>query len=137
MGVNEDNYKWPANFPEGIPSEEDTIPAEGKVYRLTRTVPPTEIDFVPHREEKPKYPYRKEEIPLSYGVSFWTKLDKILRIKSNYPFPEQFGEWLTAHGNLSAELGVIPKEMTLNGHVTLWVQEGAKPHEHIKYGVDE
>ncbi|GAL15049.1 hypothetical protein JCM19233_6063 [Vibrio astriarenae] len=137
MSAEETEYTWPANFPEGIPDRNETIPAEGHVYRLARTYPPTQMDFVPHREEKPNYPYRKDQIPLSYGVSVWTKLDKIKQVARNYPCPEQYGNWHTVCGDLCSGLGVIPKETTMSGHVTLWVQEGAKPHEHIIHEVDE
>ncbi|NLS13615.1 hypothetical protein HGP28_12000 [Vibrio sp. SM6] len=131
------NYKWPADFPEGIPEICDVVPAQGKVYRLVRTFPPTEQDFQRHRDEKPGYVYRTKDIPKSYGVSFWSKLSKIKRIAKNYPFPEQFGAWQTVSGNLCPELGVIPAELALDGHVTLWVQEGAEPHKHIKEEVVE
>lgn len=137
MSDNGTEYIWPTNFPEGIPDPEQTVPAEGMVYRLARTFPPTPVDFVPHREEKLNYRYSKDEIPLSYGVSLWTKLDKIKRVARNYPCPEQFGSWHTVAGNLCSTLGVIPKELAVNGHVTLWMQEGAKPHEHISQRVDE
>lgn len=130
-------YCWPVNFPEGIPDLAETVPAHGWVYRLARTYPPTQIDFIPHREEKPNYTYGKGEIPLSYGVSLWRTLDKIKRVAKNYPCPEQYGNWHTVCGNLCPELGVIPKVNTRDGHVTLWVQEGAKPHEHINHEVDE
>lgn len=134
---NETEFTWPSNFPKGIPDRENTIPATGWVYRLARTSPPTEVDFVPHREEKNNYPYTKAQIPLSYGVSLWTKLDKIKQIARNYPCPEQYGNWRTVCGNLCPELGVIPKEQARDGHVTLWVQQGAKPHEHISDEVNE
>lgn len=59
------------------------------------------------------------------------------QVAQNYPCPEQYGNWHTVCGDLCSELGVIPRDMTINGHVTLWVQEGAKPHEHISHKVDE
>ncbi|HFQ5300984.1 TPA: hypothetical protein ACGVAU_000636 [Vibrio vulnificus] len=125
------DYTWPADFPEGIPLDLGVVPAEGKVYRLVRTIPPTEVDFLRHRDEKPKYPYTKEEIPLSYGLSVWSKLDKLRRIEKNYPAPDQLGNWKTACGNLCHQLGVIPKEIKNDGHITLWVQEGQEPHNHF------
>jgi hypothetical protein len=126
------NYTWPADFPEGIPEEADVVPAKGKVYRLVRTIPPMEVDFQRHRDEKPDFVYPTKDIPKSYGMSFWTKLAKIHRIERNYPFPEQYGQWQTVCGNLSPELGVIPAVTEKDGHVTLWAQDGAKPHKYIK-----
>ena len=130
-------YCWPADFPEGIPDGLDVVPAEGKVYRLVRTVPPTEVDFRRHRDEKPKYPYSTEEIVLSYGLSVWSKLDSLRRKQKNFPAPEQLGRWKTACGNLLPQLGVIPKDISKNGHITLWVQEGQQPHIHFQEEVKE
>lgn len=130
-------YCWPADFPEGIPEDCGVVPAEGKVYRLVRTTPPTEVDFQRHRDEKPDYVYLTKDIPKSYGVSFWSKLSKIKRIAKNYPFPEQFGNWRTVTGNLQPNLGMIPAETAIDGHITLWVQEGAEPHKYIKHEVEE
>lgn len=137
MSNNILNYTWPIDFPEGIPEKIGVIPARGKVYRLVRTIPPQKIDFQRHRDEKPNYCYSKKHIPYSYGISFWNKLTKIKRIEKNYPAPEQFGHWETVCGNLSPSLGVIPAELEKNGHITLWVQEGAEPHKHVKDKVKE
>jgi hypothetical protein len=131
-----ERYKWPKNFPEGIPSK-DCIPAAGKVYRLVNKIPPCEKDFMIHREEIPDYQYSQDEIELSYGVSFWKKLNKILRIKKNYPKAEQFGNKLIVSGELVNELGVVPSEPRKDGHVTLWKQINAKPHLYVKHWEDE
>lgn len=130
-------YRWPKGFPTEIFDKCGVIAAEGRVYRLVRTTPPTKVDFQPHRVEKPNYKYAPKDIHKSYGISFWSKLSKIQRIAKNYPFPEQYGDWHTVYGNLTADLGVIPEEMTPDGHVTLWASEGAEPHKHIKHEVEE
>jgi len=131
MNDNIINYSWPADFPEGVPEDSGTIPAEGKVYRLVRKYPPSEEDFLMHRIEYPTRKYTKMDEPKSYGISFWSNLSKIKRVQQNYPSPEQFGERMIVTGNLVHELGVIPSEPAKNGHVTLWAQEGAEPHLHI------
>jgi hypothetical protein len=137
MSSNNAEYCWPADFPEGIPEELDVIPAEGKVYRLVKNTPPTEDDFLMHRVEYPRYKYSQNDIPKSYGVSFWTRLSRIQRIRKNYPKPEQFGGRVVVSGELCGGLGVIPSEVARDGHVTLWTQEGAKPHLHINNIEDE
>ncbi|BCV48720.1 hypothetical protein AYI85_13595 [Shewanella algae] len=131
------NYCWPEDFPEGVPDSCDVVPAEGWVYRLVRTIPPKEVDFRRHRDEKPDYVYYSKDIPKSYGVSFWSELSKIKRVERNYPFPEQYGNWQTVCGNLTPELGVIPVKREISGHITLWVQDGAEPHKHINNEVEE
>lgn len=137
MSDNKLEYTWPADFPENIPESCDVMPAEGFVYRLVRTIPPTEVDFQKHRDEKPDYAYLTKDIPKSYGVSFFSKLSQLRRKTRNYPAPEQYAHWQTVSGELKPELGVIPKEKEKNGHVTLWAQEGAQPHKHIKDEVKE
>lgn len=137
MTDNNISHTFPKDFPAGLPDDQGVTPAEGQVYRLVRDIPPNEIDFQRHRDEKPDYPYTREQLPLSYGMSFWTKLDKLKRKKKNFPAPEQYSEWKIAYGTLVAELGVIPKEIFSNGHVTLWAAIDAEPHLHIKHEVEE
>lgn len=124
------NYVWPKDFVDGVPPEE-AVPANGKVFRLVKAIPPAEDDFLQHNVEKPKYFYRDErELKKGYGVSLWCTLHKVKRAGKNYPAPEQLGCWLIASGELIEELGVIYKSK--NGHVSLWKQQGAKPHLYIK-----
>ncbi|UPR28733.1 hypothetical protein IS519_12510 [Vibrio crassostreae] len=137
MSKSSADYRWPADFPEGIPEKCDVIPATGKVYRLVRSIPPTKADFQRYRDEKPHVVYPTKDIPKSYGLSLWTKLSKIKAIANNYPYPEQYGNWKTVCGDLKPELGVIPNRTEKNGHVTLWVQEGAEPHKFLKDEVEE
>lgn len=137
MSQHNFKYTWPADFPEDIPDSCDVIPAEGKVYRLVRTIPPTEVDFRKHRDEKPDYAYLTKDIPLSYGMSFFSKLAKLKRKTKNYPAPEQYAHWQTVCGELIPDLGVIPKEQEKSGHITLWAQEGAQPHKYIREEVKE
>ncbi|MFC4701283.1 hypothetical protein ACFO4O_14010 [Glaciecola siphonariae] len=124
------DYNWPQDFIEGVPPQEAT-PANGKVYRLVKSIPPQEDDFLQHNVEKPNYPYRDELArKKGFGVSLWSTLHKVKRAGKNYPAPNQLGEWLIASGELVVELGVIYKSK--NGHVSLWKQCGAKPHLHMK-----
>ncbi len=129
------DYCWPSDFPDGVPEKCDVSPAEGTAYRLVRTIPPTEVDFQRHRDENADYVYNTKDINKSYGVSLWTKLSKIRRVEKNYPAPEQYGEWRTVSGDLCPELGVIHTRR--DGHITLWMQEGAEPHKHINIEVNE
>jgi hypothetical protein len=131
------DYCWPASFPEGIPEKLEVVPAEGKVYRLVRNTPPSEGDFLMHREENPTYIYAKKDIPKSYGISFWSKLSRVQKVRRNYPEPEQFGSSAIVCGELCCELGVIPEQKARDGHITLWAQEGAQLHLHINREEDE
>ncbi|WP_016955940.1 hypothetical protein [Catenovulum agarivorans] len=124
------SYKWPDTFPEGVPLE-GAIPASGKVYRLVENIPPTASDFQMYRTDRPEVRFSKAQIPFSYGTSLWTTLSKIIRQKERYPKPEQFGNKKIVGGELTEELGVMYICTVNEGHVTLWSQEGAKPHLHI------
>lgn len=122
-------YVWPEDFVDGVPPDE-AEPAQGKVYRLVKAIPPQEDDFIQHNIEKPNYVYRDERTRLQgYGVSLWNTLHKVKKAGKNYPAPEQLGKWLIASGDLVADLGVIYKSK--NGHVSLWKQKGAEPHLHV------
>lgn len=128
--IESGRYKWPEEFPEGIP-DENTVPASGKVYRLVSSIPPTEEDFEMHKIDNPRYSYKRDDKDKAYGVSFWAIFDKCLDAKKKYSAPEQFGNKLIAYGNLIPDLGVIPKELSKDGHLTLWKQVGAKPHLYV------
>lgn len=125
------SYKWPDVFPEDVPDPESVKPAKGKVFRLVKKYPPDHADFRMHREDCTGYIYSKSNIPKSYGVSFWSDLSQAKQVKVNYPSPEQFGDMLIVSGELINSLGVICKEVEEDGHITLWVQDGAEPHSCI------
>ena len=123
-------YNWPLDFPENCPELEKCLPAQGKVFRMVDNVPPTELDFQITRIESPGKTFSSnKEIKQSYGVSVWAKLQKIIRTKKRYPAENQFGNKKIVSGELVDDLGVIAKEK--NGHITLWLQIGAKPHLYI------
>lgn len=125
------NYKWPDVFPEDVPDFESVKPAEGKVFRLVKKCPPDNTDFKMHKEDCPGYMYSKSNISKSFGVSFWSELSQAKQVRINYPSPEQFGDMHIVSGELVKELGVICSDKDLDGHVTLWLQEGAQPHLHV------
>lgn len=129
------SYKWPNSFPDDIPNLDEVIPAHGKVFRLVKKCPPDGDDFRMHREDYPGYLYSKSDIPKSYGVSFWSELSQIKQVKLNYPSPDQFGNMSIVSGELISSLGVVCHEV--DGHVTLWVQEGAKPHLYVNCEEDD
>lgn len=134
---NNIEYCWPIDFPEDVPDKDKVIPANGKVYRLVRSCPPTESDFQSHRKENPDYKYLKKEEAKSHGVSLWSKLSELQKKVKKYPNPEQLGGRSIVFGDLCAELGVIPSRMRRDGHITLWVQDGAMPHNFINHKLDE
>ncbi|EGU31574.1 hypothetical protein VII00023_02344 [Vibrio ichthyoenteri ATCC 700023] len=131
-------YQWPSDFPNGLPDNQDVVPAHGQACRLVDCTPPNDDDFKRHRDEKPDYPYNTERKRfLSYGVSFWVSVEAAKLIKAKYPAKEQFGLKKIVLGELVPELGVIPRKIARDGHITLWKQIGAEPHNYFKHEVEE
>lgn len=125
------NYSWPDDFIEGVPPQ-DTVPAEGYVYRLVRNNPPNESDFLRTVDIYPEREYDTDgEKIMSYGVSVFTKMKSLKKLRIAFPEPEQFGGTLIAGGEMAAELGVTQSQPEKNGHLTLWKQNGSEPHLHI------
>lgn len=124
-------YSWPEDFSEGIPPK-DTIPAEGYVYRLVRNNPPEESDFKRTVDQYPErdFPSDEEKV-MSYGVSVYTKLKSLKKLRIAFPEPEQFGNTIIVGGEMVAELGVTQPKAERNGHLTLWKQDGSEPHLYI------
>lgn len=127
-----DEYKWPSNFPKGVPPEESQ-PANGHVYRAVKKIPPDESDFPTTREENPRREYKtKDEIQRSHGVSFFKKIDVLKEKVRRYSALQ--GRAIV-HGDLISTLGVVSKS-NRDGHVTLWKCIDSKPHEHINTIMD-
>ncbi|EGQ9161869.1 hypothetical protein ACVS2C_003538 [Vibrio parahaemolyticus] len=138
MNDSDITYQWPADFPKGLPENQEVVPAHGKACRLVDCIPPKDDDFKRHRDEKPDYTYNTEKKRLqSYGVSFWSTEEAVKFVKAKYPAKEQFGLKKIVSGEFVPELGVIPKNAARDGHVTLWKQVGAEPHNHFRDEVEE
>jgi len=128
MMSDSSSSEWPREFPIDVPSQ-DAIPARGYVYRLVGQIPPVLGDFNMYRTDRPDRHFLQKEIPESFGLSLWKKLNHIVRQKERYSAPEQFGNKKIVGGELCSELGVIIEKN--NSHVTLWKRNDAEPHLHI------
>lgn len=125
------NYSWPNEFAEGVPPK-GVVEAQGYAYRLVRNNPPVETDFLPTREEYPNRVFRtRDEEIMSYGVSVSRRKDTLLKLRAQYPDPEQFGGTVIVGGEMVPELGVTQVQHEDNGHLTLWKQASSQPHLHI------
>lgn len=127
----ESNYSWPSDFADGVPPK-GVVQAQGYAYRLVRNNPPNESDFLPTRVECPNREFRtKEDEIMSYGVSVSRKKDTLLKIRAQFPEPEQFGGTMIVGGEMVPDLGVTQALPKKNGHLTLWKQASSQPHLHI------
>lgn len=117
------NYKWPNDYPEGIPPKNAT-PAKGEAFRLVDKFPPDENDFLMSKEE-PRYKGKKNyDIPY-YSVSFSSDYKSILETRSNYP--QALKDKKVATGKLVPKLGKISGPNKRN-HIHLWKCLNSKPH---------
>jgi len=117
-------YEWPDFFPEDIPPD-NSVSADGIVFRLVDDIPPVESDFLMTREEHPKRAFNTDdEILKSYGVSFFSKKEIIQEKKRRYP---ALAEKKIATGGLEKKMGKISPTSKHN-HLTLWKCVGSKPH---------
>lgn len=128
-----DDYKWPSTFPKGVPPE-GVLPANGRVYRAVKRVPPDESDFLTTREDNPRREFvTTVEKQRSHGVSFFNKMDVLKDKVRRY---QALQNRIIVHGNLLSALGVVSSN-NKNGHLTLWKCIGSKPHECINVPVSE
>lgn len=122
------NYVWPEDFIEGVPPKE-SMPAEGKVFRLVDNIPPVETDFRQTRVEHPSRNFRTiEEQRMSFGVSFWADLEQLK--KKQHKYKKALGKKKVVTGELAPELGVASEPNEIS-HRTLWKQVGSNPHLYI------
>ncbi len=126
MEDTEITYEWPENYPDGVPPE-NSIPANGKVYRLVDKFPPDENDFLMSIEE-PRYKGKKNFDSIFYSVSFFSEYSSIIETRSNYP--AALKEKKVAVGKLVSTLGKT-SEPSKKNHIHLWKCTNSKPHLHI------
>lgn len=120
---------WPDFFPSEMelpPS--DSQDAEGTVYRLVNTIPPTETCFLathqmqPTRHEKCDTLEKKQAV---YGVSVWD--NKELLLEAIAFLPNGLGQRKLACGEICASMGKMRKTFE-PGHLTLWLRINSNIH---------
>lgn len=121
---------YPSYFPEDAPPN-DAEHANGELYRLVKTNPPTVDCFqctcIENKKKLDKY--RGEQKILACGTSFSSKLEKIKhtqRLLAN-----GMKKRLIAHGSLFADVGVMKQTGDFT-HYTVWIMEGREPYEYFK-----
>ncbi len=123
------DYEWPETFPEGVPPDE-AQEAEGNVFRVAKNLPPLQDDFKQFREEEYNIGkiFEDKYLIISYGVSFFKKIEDAKKLKKRYP--NRLSDRYIVTGSLVPELGKILKTGRRSHH-TIWFQKDAKPQEHI------
>ncbi|HDJ1438101.1 TPA: hypothetical protein PPN70_000499 [Serratia rubidaea] len=120
---------WPDFYPPELDlPPDDSEDASGIVYRLVKSIPPTEQCFVathieqPHRHLTCKTLEKKQAV---YGTSVWVSKERILEVMAS--LPEAFRQKKLASGTVSANMGKMRKTRE-DGHFTLWLRTNSNIH---------
>lgn len=129
--VKQDQQKdgWPDFFPPDLElPPKDSVDATGTVYRLVRSIPPTEECFwathqeQPNRHEKCNTLEKKQAV---YGTSVW--INKELLLEAMESLPEALKQRKLASGIVNASMGKMRKTLE-EGHITLWLRKKSQIH---------
>ncbi len=120
---------WPDFFPPelGLPPK-DALDATGTVYRLVRSIPPTEECFwsthqeQPSRHEKCNTLEKKQAV---YGTSVWVSKECLLEVIEY--LPHALRQRKLASGVVYASMGKMRKTLE-EGHFTLWLRKNSQVH---------
>lgn len=113
---------WPKHYPPNCPCP-DSIDAQGIVYRLVRTLPPTPKDFKPSKIE-PQDKYGDPKC-LKCAISVFGELSDLNQAKDRY---RHFRERVIIKFELNPRMGKIkPTPSDFCSHITWWIPEGIDP----------
>jgi hypothetical protein len=116
-----EGHMFPSSWPKGCPPE-DAIAAQGVVYRIVRSNPPTPSDFASLHEQGRPVTNKPCE---SAGLSVFWALSDALHCAEKFPY---LGE-LIALGRLEPLHGMLkPTPRRDNSHTTWWPAEGIARH---------
>jgi hypothetical protein len=111
-------FEWPEFFPSDVPPKE-AIPASGSAFRLVKSLPPSESDFMSTIEEYPDRIFENDAIGKRYGTSFYRKLECINITRRRF---KPLRNRPIAIGTLNSEHGVqLSTPSQGNSHLTVWI----------------
>lgn len=118
-------FKWPEFFPPDVPPKEASL-ASGSAFRLVKSLPPTKSDFISTIEECPDRTFDNDTIGMSYGTSFFRKLECIKAKQKRY---KSFRNRSIVVGTLTGEHGVqLSTPSRGNSHLTVWLCPKSQIH---------
>jgi len=77
-------FEWTELFPPDVPPKEAS-PASGSAFRIVKSIPPSESDFMSTIEESPDLKFNGDTLGKRYGTSFYRKLECIKITRERYP----------------------------------------------------
>jgi len=109
--------KWPGFFPLGVPPQSAT-PAIGNGFRLVKSIPPSDSDFISTFEEFPGREFKDDDAKI-FGTSFHRRLECSKRTRERY---RALRHRHIVVGELKNEHGVHLSTPTACGpsHFTVW-----------------
>ncbi|WP_431022414.1 hypothetical protein [Erwinia rhapontici] len=126
---DENKDSWPDFFPPELElPPEDSMDAEGTVYRFVKSIPPTETCFLATHQEQPRRHERCETLEKKqavYGTSVWSS--KELLLEAIAFLPQGLGQRKLACGTVSSSMGKMRKTLEA-GHLTLWLKKNSNIH---------
>ncbi|ENH0677314.1 hypothetical protein ABVX93_002173 [Escherichia coli] len=131
MKKDEDKDGWPDFYPSDLvlpPKDATDLNPEEMVYRLVKTIPPTEMCFLATHQEQPnrhKKCIMLEEKQAVYGTSVWNSKELLIEVMAS--LPEALKQRKLACGKLSVGMGKMRKTLVA-GHFTLWLKKNSRVH---------
>jgi hypothetical protein len=119
MTESGNNGKWGDHFPVSCPPGNARPKNIDPVYRLTLHIPPTDEDFLSHKEAN--RPYQPEKECEACAISVFTDLDQIQKMKKRIPMFRNKG--YIVKGQITKETGVV-SEPDHKSHINWWVYSG-------------
>jgi hypothetical protein len=117
--------EWPSYYPPEVPPV-DSVPAEGRAFRIVSVFPPSADDFRSTHEENPTRSYG-DVFWMACGTSLHAGLAGAQRTRERYKF---LREKKIAAGTLVATMGHMKPTPTRwsSVHITVWFKRSATPH---------
>ncbi|WON77396.1 hypothetical protein [Serratia sp. UGAL515B_01] len=134
--MKKDEYKdsWPDFYPSDLvlpPKDAIDANADEMLYRLVKSIPPTEMCFLTTHQEQPnrhKQCSTLEQKQAVYGTSVWNSME--LLVEAMASLPEALKQRKLACGKLNAGMGKMRKTLVA-GHFTLWLKKNS--HVHLNF----
>ncbi|MCU9925236.1 MULTISPECIES: hypothetical protein [Aeromonas] len=131
MKKDDDKDVWPDFYPSDLalpPKDASDVSTEEMLYRLVKSIPPTEMCFLATHQEQPnrhKKCHTLEQKQAVYGTSVWDSRELLVEVMAS--LPEALKQHKLACGTISAGMGKIRKTLVA-GHLTLWLKKNSRVH---------
>jgi hypothetical protein len=115
------SHKWGDHYPEACPPDNAKSKDIEPVYRLTLNYPPTDEDFLSHKELRKSYPPELE--CKACAISVFSNLNQIEKAKKKIVLFKNKGH--IVKGKIAKETGVV-SEPDHKSHISWWVYSGVE-----------